>query len=470
MRTVFQSSLVSEPSAHPLTADWRKLLRPTGTLRAMLAGFFTVAGLTLLVRAAGFVKDAAVANHFGVAAALDGFLLAFGLHTFIAGMLASGIPSAMLPVHSELRHRVDEAAADRLAIQSALLHALSLVLSALVLILIAEPVVAIMGKGFAPETRELSRRLLLELTPFLFCYGMTAHLGMWLRGKKNFVIAAASPIFTPAAVIVFLFFAGKDVTIDALVYATNAGAALHLIVMMIATSRLLPERASGWWSTLRNWETDHRTVFKSAGPYLLAGLVMGATIVVDQAMAGWLAEGSVAVLSFSDKICGIVLALTAMAASEALFPFFADLVARQEWAKLRHQLKQTLLLVAVFSIPLTLLMSWQAPLIVRLLFERGEFGADDTQRVATVLRFAALQVPFYITGVLISRVVVSLQAKWVTLGLSIFSLALNISLNALLMQSMGVAGIALSTVFVYLFSALFMTVWVFRATGRLAAA
>ncbi len=460
---------MSEPSVHTLTADWRKLLRPTGTLRAMLTGFVTVAGLTLAARAAGFFKDAVVANHFGVAAALDAFLLAFGLHTFLAGMLASGLPSAMLPVHSELRHREGEATADRLAIQSALLHALSLLLCAGGLLVVAAPLVGIMSKGFAPENRELTRRLLLELTPFLLCYGMTAHLGMWLRSKKNFVVAAASPILTPVAVIAYLLLAPGEVSIDALVYATNVGSALHLLVMLVAVHRLLPGRASGWWSTLGKWEADHSTVFRSAGPYLVAGLVLGATVVVDQAMAGWLAEGSVAVLSYSDKICGIVLALTAMAASEALFPFFADLVARKEWKALRHQLQQTLLLVAAVSIPLTLLMSWQAPLIVRLLFERGEFGADDTERVSHVLRFAALQVPFFITGVLLSRVVVSLQAKWVTLGLSVFSLCLNVALNAALMKTMGVAGIALSTVFVYLTSAVVMTVWVFRTIRRLAA-
>jgi putative peptidoglycan lipid II flippase len=396
---------VSDPSANTLTADWRKLLRPTGTLRAMLAGFATIAGLTLLVRAAGFAKDAAVAGHFGVAAELDAFLLAFGLHTFVAGMLASGIPSAMLPVHSELRHRVGEDVADRLALQSALVHGVSLALGAAVMILASGPIVSVMGRGFNAETRALTERLLLELSPFLCCYGMTSHLGMWLRSKKNFVVAAASPILTPAAVIVFLLLAGSDVTIDAMVYATVTGSALHLLVMAVAVTQRLPARSSGWWSTLRAWESEHRTVFQSAGPYLIAGLVMGATVVVDQAMAGWLAEGSVAVLSFSDKICGIVLALTAMAASEALFPFFADLVAKQEWSRLRHQIMQTLVIVAVVSIPLTLVMSWQAPWIVKTLFERGEFGADDTARVAHVLRFAALQVPFYITGVLISRVV-----------------------------------------------------------------
>lgn len=432
----------------------------------MLAGFATVAGLTLLARAAGFLKDAAVAHQFGVSHELDGYLLAFGLHTFIAGMLASGIPSAMLPAYSDLRHRAGDAAADRLALQSALSHGLTLIVFGLTVYFLGGPVVSLMGRGFDPEIQALSRRLLLELLPFLFFYGMTTHLGMWLRGRKHFVVAAASPILTPVVIIACLLAADQNVSIDVLVHATNIGSGLHWLLMTVAVSKLLPERTSSWWKTVMRWEPDNRTILKSSGPFLVAGLVLGATTLVDQAMAGWLQAGSVAVLSYSDKVCGILLAITAMAASEALFPFFADLVAKQEWSRLRRQLQHTLLLVAVVVVPLTLILSWQAPLVVKLLFERGEFGAEDTDRVAAVLRFAALQIPFYITGVLLSRVVVSLQARWFTLGLSTICLAMNVALNAVLMRHMGVAGIALSTVFVYLTSAVVMYAYVFRNIGR----
>jgi putative peptidoglycan lipid II flippase len=149
-----------------------------------------------------------------------------------------------------------------------------------------------------------------------------------------------------------------------------------------------------------------------------------------------------------------------------MFPFFSDVVARGEWGKLHRQLKKTLQVVVAFAAPLTAILIWQAPLIVALLFERGAFTAEHTHRVAEVLRFAALQIPFYVIGVMLSRIVVALQGSGFTLLLSWFSLMLNIGLNALLMRSMGVAGIALSTAFVYFVSATAMWIYVSKKIAQ----
>ena len=458
---------VSEPTVSPIGLVWRKLANPSGTLRAMLMGFATVAGLTLLTKAFSFFKDAVVAHHFGVTHALDGFLLAFGLHTFIAGMLASGLPAAMLPAFSDVRHRLGDDAANRLALQSAIVHAITLGVIGIIVDLFGDFIVNLMGKGFEPSIRAMSRHLLLDLLPFLFCYGMTTHLGSWLRGRKSFVAATASPIITPLVIMLILLWPGQTHSIHLLVLATNIGAALHLMIVVLAVGRHLPGVGRGWWRSLRQWEPENTTILKSAGPFLIAGLVLGATTLVDTTMAGWLEAGSVTVLSYSDKVCTILLSITAMAASEALFPFFADLVAQRNWDRLRRQMEHTLIIVGVIAVPLTLLLAWQADFIVAVLFQRGQFTAEDTHRVADVLRFAALQIPFYITGVLLSRIVVSLQAGWFTLALATLSLLINIGLNAFFMRTMGVSGIALSTACVYLFTSVALYLYVFRAIRRL---
>ncbi len=431
----------------------------------MLSGFATVAGLTLLSKAISFVKDATVAREFGVRHEMDGFMLAFGLHAFIAGMLASGIPAAMLPVYADVRHRLGEAKANRLGLQSAGLHALSLVLIGFILQAFGEPIVNFMGRGFRPEVRELGRQMILDLMPFLVCYGMTTHLSMWLRGQKAFVAATASQMIIPITIILMVVLQWPTKSISVLVASTNLGAALHLIILLIAIHRGLPSVGQGWWRSLTALDPANGAILRSAGPFLVAGLVLGAATLVDQTMAGWLQAGSVTVLGYSDKVCGILLAITALAASEALFPFFADLVAQEQWTRLRKQMLNTLALVTLVSVPLTALLSWQSEWIVSVLFERGKFTADDTRRVSEVLRYAALQIPFYVVGALLSRIVVSLQAGWFTLVLAAVSLTLNVALNAVFMQTMGVAGIALSTACVYLFSAVALSIYVNRAIG-----
>ena len=119
-------------------------------------------------------------------------------------------------------------------------------------------------------------------------------------------------------------------------------------------------------------------------------------------------------------------------------------------------------LVLAGLLPAALLLCWQAPLVIHLLFERGSFTPHDTQRVAEVLRFAALQIPFYIIGSLASRVVVAMQATRFIMILSAVGLLGNASLNWLLMRNLGVSGIALSTVLVQMLSAGMACLYVLR--------
>lgn len=190
-------------------------------------------------------------------------------------------------------------------------------------------------------------------------------------------------------------------------------------------------------------------VLRNALPFLIGGVAFGSAVVIDQTMAAWLSAGSVAVLGYSDKVCAIVLAVTAGPASDVLFPHFAELVARRDWNGLRKRLFASAGLIVSAALPMTLILCVFAPWIVSMLFERGAFGPQDTQRVAEVLRFAALQIPFYIVGTVTARVAVSLQASRFILMISFSALALNASLNWLLMRHLGAAGIALSTVIVH---------------------
>lgn len=434
-----------------------------GVPGALLSGMFIVAALTLVAKAVAFSKDAIVAHRFGTGDALDAFLLAFSLLSFLAALIGGGLSEAFLPVHSQVRHRRGMRRAWRLAAQSALWNVTTLGMVALALFVIAPELIALTGSGFSPEKRTLAVGALRSLLPFLVLYGLTLHFATWLRADKCFALAAAAPVLPPLVIIICLVAAGGSATIDTLVRGANAGVLLQLFVLVLALRKRMPARVRHVFSL---WEPANRAVLGNAAPYFLAGLVMNSAIIVDQAMAAWLEPGSVAALSYADKICGIVLALTATAASEAVFPYFADSVAREHWQSLKQNLLHVTGVILAVAVPMALLLIAFAPFVVGVLFERGSFTAADTARVAGVLRFAALQIPFYIAGVLASRVAVSLQATKFTLLASLGGMACNIGFNVLLMRRFGVAGIALSTALVHLLSAASLYIFIFRGIAR----
>ncbi len=449
---------------HRLTSN----LAASSLLRAMLHGFVTVAGLTLVAKAVSFFKDADVVRRFGISDDLDAFALAFGVHTFASGMLGGGIPNAFLPAYAVLQHDHGPARAERLAVQTSLNHALSLVITGGLIYVLGPQIVAFLANGFPPAKQALSLELLRALLPFLFCFGLGLQLCMWLRANKLFVLAAATPAIIPAAILLALAAGEGTPSVTTLVNGTNIGAALQLTILTIALARRLP-REKGWLATcFGRLEPANRSVIVSAMPYIVSGLVLGGAPIIDQAMATQLASGSVTVLSYADKVCGIILALTASAAAEALFPFFADVVARRNWMALKRQIVHTITVILAFAVPLVALLFWQAPLVVKLLFQRGSFLEEDTVRVAAVLRCASLQIPFYIASLLMSKVVIAIQANWFTLATAVFSLVSNFIFNVILMRFYGVAGIALSTALVYTLSTFILYGYLMRAVNRLA--
>jgi putative peptidoglycan lipid II flippase len=87
--------------------------------------------------------------------------------------------------------------------------------------------------------------------------------------------------------------------------------------------------------------------------------------------------------------------------------------------------------------------------LIRLIFQRGAFTSVDTDLVSRVQMCYFIQIPFYMCGMLFVRFLSSIRRNDVLMYGSAISLALDVSLNLILMRKMGVAGIALSTSMVY---------------------
>lgn len=431
-----------------LPAPLRSLLS-RGAGSAVVAGFLVVALLTMVGKIVAFAKDAVVAARLGTSDDLDAYMLVFGFFAFLATVLAGGLPESFVPAYAELRERRGTARADRLGLQCAAWHFSVLLLCGVVLCLAATAVIAITSRGFAPQKQVLSVQMMRGLLPFLLCFGLAQHLGAWLRAGKQFLLAASAPMLIPAGIVIALLLAGDQVNGWTLVEGTVYGSIAHVAVLTAALARRLPRSRRWWRCALAHWEPGLRTVLKNALPFLVGGVAFGSAAVIDQTMAAWLTAGSVAVLSYSDKVCAIVLAVTAGPASDVLFPHFAELVARRDWNGLRKRLFASAGIIISAALPMTLFLCLLAPWVISTLFERGAFGPQDTQRVAEVLRFAAFQIPFYILGTVAARVAVALQASRFMLTIAFSALVLNAALNWLLMPHLGAAGIALSTVLVH---------------------
>jgi peptidoglycan biosynthesis protein MviN/MurJ (putative lipid II flippase) len=188
----------------------------------------------------------------------------------------------------------------------------------------------------------------------------------------------------------------------------------------------------------------------------LASVVATASPVVDQFMAATLGEGRVATLGYANRIVSVVLVVIATGVGTVLLPRFSTAAVGSGGGELRMVFRRsTKMALGVACVVAVALVALADPL-VRTLLQGGELTAGDADVIVDVLRLYALQVPFYVFGVIGARLLNALERNSWLVVMGLANLVVNVGLNLLLMSRYGVRGIAAGTSAVYALSSLVM--------------
>jgi putative peptidoglycan lipid II flippase len=326
------------------------------------------------------------------------------------------------------------------------------------LALLAPYYLPLLGSRFSPEKIELTRKLLYTLLPWVVLSGIAAMASSVLNAGEKFALPAVIPVLTPSVTIVLILLTARRIGAFSLATGAAVGSLLEaatLVYLLMAHGTRLRFKWTGFDDNLRN-------VLKQYAPMLAGSFLMGSTTVVDQSMAAMLAPGSVAALNYANKIVNMVLTTAAPALSTAVLPYFSKMVAVADWQGCRHTLKRYSLLVTSAAVPFTLLLITFSKPLVKLIYQRGAFTAADTALVSTVQIYYSLQVPFFIWSMLFVRFLSSVRRNDLLMYASAVNLAIDVTMNLILMKPLGVGGIALSTSLVYMGSLTFVAIATIR--------
>ena len=439
------------------------LLRPADTVnRKIFRATLIVGSLTLAVRLTGTLKELIVARSFGRGDAVDAFLIAFLLPTFTLAIGMSALGSALVPVFIEARQKEGSESANQLFSATMIMGVGALLVLAAVLGVFARFYLPALGHSFSTAKLDLTRQLLYLLLPWIIFAGIAALATAVLNANERFALPALAPLLTPLATIAFVLLEWRRWGVFTLAMGTAAGSVLEagLLLYLLKIHRI---HFSLVW---KGFDPRLRRVLSQYAPMLAGGVLMGGTSVVDQAMAAMLPSGNVAALGYANKLVGAISNMGAMALATATLPYFAKMVAASDWAGCRHTLKRYSLLLAGVTIPFTLVLIAFSRPIVRILYQRGAFTPADTELVSWVQACYALQIPFYVCGIIFVRFITAIHRNSVLMYASAINLILDIALNLLLMRVWHVAGIALSTSIMYAVSFLIISIWSVRFLAK----
>ncbi len=412
----------------------RSLIRSTGVI-----GF-----ATFLSRILGLVRDILTARIFGTSWVYDAFLMAFMIPNLLKRLLGEGaISSSFIPVFTRYKEKHSSEELWRFA------SAVGTVTTLLCLALIAAGWGGLTYLGTFPlePKAALTVDLLRHFLPFLILIAWTAWAMGILNSFRKFWTPALAPVFLNIGWIIapvwICAWLGTDLKtqIYGLVWGILAGGAMQVLVQIPSLWKLKPR--------LR-WEPDLRhegvkEVGKLLTPSLFGLAVTQLSMTVDLYFGYFIGEGATSSLWYANRLMQFPLGIFAAAMGTAILPTFSSQAAQERMDQFRGTLVFSLRALSFIVIPASVGLIFLREPIVRLLFERDQFTAESTLRVANVLMYYSLGLLAYSGIKVLTSAFYSLKDTKTPVKIGAIGFLLNVVLNLILMWPLKEGGIALAT-------------------------
>jgi len=430
----------------------KALVRKLGSIhpdhQRIFKGAFRVAVFLLLGKAAGAIKEMAVAYRYGVSDAVDAYQFTMTMATWLPVTIVGVLSVVLIPVLVRLR-RADVAERNLFIRELQGWVAAAGIALALLTWFAWPQVVGVLGQGLSARVGDMTGQLLAAFAPvsaLLLVAGISAAR---LRAQERHVNTLLDSV--PAvATLAWVMLAASADGVGPLLWGTLVGYAIQTVWLAWLAARA----DGGFWGAPRlTLQSPHwPELLGAAGVMLIGQVAMSFVGPLDQYAAANLGANANATLGYASRLLSLVLGIGAVSVGRAALPVLADVQARGDTARARGMaLKWSVLMVAAGAVAVA--VGWMlAPWGVSVLFQRGAFTAENTQAVAHVFRWGLLQLPFYFGVLILVQLLASQNRYRVMAAIAVANFALKAVLNTVLAPRMGAAGIMLATSLMYLLS------------------
>jgi putative peptidoglycan lipid II flippase len=191
-----------------------------------------------------------------------------------------------------------------------------------------------------------------------------------------------------------------------------------------------------------------------------------ASSIVDPS-TGQIGNGPVSWLNYAFRFVQFPIGVFGVAVSTVTLPLISASAARNETAEFRSTLARSLGLVFLLCIPSAAGLIVLREPVVGLVFEHGRFTAFDTAQTANALAAYAFGLAGYGAVKVIAPAFYALDDARTPMLISVSSIAVNYTMNWLLVGPLGHVGLALSTSTAVLVNFVLLLFFMRRKLGRL---
>lgn len=402
--------------------------------------------ITLVGKVLGLVREQLLAANYGNGMAANAFTTASLMpRTFFDAVFASAISASFIPIFNEYLQKKGKEEAFALSNRFITLMGVVTIGMTLVCEVFAEQFVWLFAGGFDAETTALAARLSQIMFPTIFFTGIAFSFVGILQSLDEFNIPAALSVASNAVIILYYIFWNDRFGVYGLAVAFFIGWALQAIMQIPAMAK----KGYHYRPVFSFRDEGIKKILVLMLPVMVGTWIQPINLLINNQFASHvdmsgtsLAYGN-AVLQYANNLYLIIVGVFVLAIANLVFPKLSRITGDKE--DFGQTVRVTLRSMMFFLIPMMVGLMVLSKPFVKLIYERGSFDAVATDLTGTALCFFSVGMIGYGVQTILSRVFYAQQEGKMPLVAGISSIVVNAALCVLLMEPMGLGGLALAS-------------------------
>jgi putative peptidoglycan lipid II flippase len=265
-----------------------------------------------------------------------------------------------------------------------------------------------------------------------------------LNSYDRFAVFAIAPFFWNVAIIAVLVGLAPAFPDRDRIYAYAIGVLVGTAVQLALVSfdlRNTPFRLQRVFA----WTPNVHKVLLLMLPVTISLGLINFNLVINSLFGTLVSDRAPAAIDKAFRIYMLPQGMFSVAVATVIFPTLSRFAARRAYGDLRATMANGMRQIVLLLLPAAAAILVLSEPMIRLVYERGEFGPSQTELVATALFWFAFSLPFNGLFLLLTRTFFSLQRPWVPTAISTGNLVITAVGALALYGPFGVGGIVAAT-------------------------
>jgi putative peptidoglycan lipid II flippase len=419
------------------------------TNNKILKSSAVMAVATLTSRVLGLIREQAIAMMFGASFLTDAFWVAYRIPNMLRDLFAEGnFSSAFVPVLSEELNKSNRAGRDLFWSVFVLLLVITSIIATGVLIFSGE-IINFIAPTFQNNLRQftIASNLVKMMAFFLPCVSVAALAMGGLNSKKIFFLPAMAPASFNVVMIIAIFFLTAYLHSNGLepIYALGIGVLFGGMTQFFVQLPFLIKNGFELKARLSLFSPQVKRILKRLGLGTIGIAATQINLLINTFLATSAGVGAVSFLSFGMRLFQFPVGILGVSISGANLVYFSEKWKKGELEQAKDILQSSYFLSLFVMLPATIFLYFYSRDLVFLIFERGSFDAVAGESTAIALRCYLVGLPSYGLYKIFGPTFYAIDREKLPIGISIFSIIVNVVFCVSLTPYYGFKILALGT-------------------------